>query len=287
LRTFTSTIKEESLHPGEEKVIIQKDGYGVITHMWFGGNYKHYDKTIIRIYIDGELKPSIESEMFMMHGIGFNDEDIFSTQMIGKTGHPSGIYNTYKIPFGNGIKVTVQFNEQVNEENKFWSIVRGTDDIPVNIGNINLPKSARLKLQKLENYTAKPLEEFDIYNSKCKNGALFLVSMSAQSTNFNYQESCIRGYFNSEEAEFLSSGLEDYFLGTYYFMCGKYQSDLAGVTHLVKDKEFSGYRFHHTDPIFFSNDFRLTCRCGEKVGDLVFHNPQPTDYAVYVWAYEW
>jgi len=287
VKTFTSSIKEQYICPGEEKVIFERENYGVITHMWFGGNYQYFDKAIIRIYFDNAKKPSIEARMYMMHGIGFNDTDSFSTSMLGKTGKTGGIYNCFKIPFQNGIKITVQMDEKATEKDWFWSIVRGTDDIPVVIGGIALPKSAKLKLQKLEDYQAQPLEEFNIYNTKANNGAVFLVAMSAQSTSFEFRESCVRGYFNSNEPELLSSGLEDYFLGTYYFENGKYQNDLAGITHLVRNEEFSGYRFHVNDPLFFAVEFRLTCRCGEKIGYKVFHNPQTTLYTTYVWAYEW
>jgi hypothetical protein len=43
----------------------------------------------------------------------------------------------------------------------------------------------------------------------------------------------------------LSSGTEDYFLGTYYFNRGGYHNALAGCTHLkstARGWEFSGYR---------------------------------------------
>lgn len=287
MKTHTHSIKEQYLHPGEEKVIYEREASGVVTHMWFGGCYQHYDTALLRIYYDHEEVPSIEARLFMMHGIGFSDSDAFTTSMMGKTGHPGGLYNNYQIPYQNGIKITVQMDDRATEKDLFWSIVRSTEGIPVRIGGITLPETARLKLQKLEIYQATPLEEFNLYQSHAENGAVFMTALSAESSNFEYMESCVRGYFQSETPELLSSGLEDYFLGTYYFQKGKYQSDTAGVTHLLTDKEFSGYRFHTNDPLFFSGEFRLTCRCGEKIGDKVFHHPQPTVYTSYVWAYEW
>ena len=41
----------------------------------------------------------------------------------------------------------------------------------------------------------------------------------------------------------LSSGLEDYFLGTYYFDTGRYYADIAGLTHFDKaTRRFSASR---------------------------------------------
>ena len=88
------------------------------------------------------------------------------------------------------------------------------------------------------------------------------------------------------QPQLLSSGLEDYFLGTYFFNRGKYQTPVAGLTHLVNN-EFSAYRFHDDDPIFFQKGLRLTCRCGEEHDGHTFGDPQETTYSTYTWVYEW
>jgi hypothetical protein len=101
----------------------------------------------------------------------------------------------------------------------------------------------------------------------------------------------MRAYFGSDtKPQFLSSGLEDYFLGTYYFNRGLYHLPQAGLTH--KDEttnSFSAYRYHDEDPVVFGNGFRLTCRCGERRGEKTFGttgHPQPAKYTTYAWIYE-
>ena len=99
----------------------------------------------------------------------------------------------------------------------FWWIVRGTENLPCEIGGVKLPEDARLKLHKVENYKAKRLEEFDMCLTK-NAGLLYQTTMAVRSPNLNYQEGCVRAYIDGEEKPILlSSGLEDYFLGTYYF----------------------------------------------------------------------
>lgn len=267
--------------------------------MWFGADFKGYGQTMIRVYVDGEPAPSIDMEFLLGHGIGFNDDHApWTTSKMGKTGSPSGIYNTFRIPFGKEIKVTAQLGSESPEKPKFWWILRGTENLPVTLGGVRLPDGARLKLHKLENREFAPLEEFDMCNVGGK-GALFLVTIAARGLlpsarkerwqDLSYMESCIRAYFNGEkEPLLLSSGLEDYFLGTYYFNRGRYYSDVAGLTHLDKKKaEFSAYRFHDEDPVFFQNGLRLTNRVGEKFGKQVFGDPPKTRYTTYVWLYQW
>ena len=297
LKTFGTMGKElKVLRKDTEHELFSYNGKGVITHMWFGGSFKGYENTMIRVYVDGEELASISFELFLGHGIGFNDKHApWGTARMGKTGDPSGVYNTYKIPFGTEIKITGELAPEAVEDKFFWWIIRGTENLPLEISGVRLPDNARLKLHKLENYQAEPLEEFDLCDLDGA-GMLYMVAMEAKGLrdtdhwkDLSFMESCIRAYFGgASEPVFLSSGLEDYFLGTYYFNKGRYENMLGGLTHLDKDKnEFSGYRLHEDDPVFFQDGMRLTNRCGEKIGDKVFHDPPKTRYTTYTWVYQW
>ena len=168
------------------------------------------------------------------------------------------------------------------------------ENLPVVLGGVRLPDSARLKLCKLENYKAQPLEEFSILDASSA-GMLYQVTVAAQAGNFTYLESCVRAYIDgAAEPMLLSSGLEDYFLGTYFFNRGTYHNDVAGLTHKDdKDHSFSAYRFHEEDPIFFTKGLRLTLRCGEQIGNQKHAEKTqtwkapPTTYTTYVWMYQW
>ena len=297
LRTFGTMGKEvRPLSKSKEAVLLTHEGTGCLTHMWFGGAFKAYGETRIRVYVDGEREASIDMELLLGHGIGFNDPTApWGTERMGNTGGDSGIYNTYRIPFGKRVKVTAQLSEEADENPLFWWIIMGTENLPVQLGGVTLPDSARLKLYKLEDYVAEPLEEFTLCQVKGA-GALYQVTMEAKGLrqsnhwkDLSFMESCVRAYVNDgRDMIYLSSGLEDYFLGTYYFKKGTYANRLAGLTHLDKEEnEFSAYRLHEDDPVFFQKGLRLTNRCGEKIGDKVFHDPPKTRYTTYVWLYQW
>ncbi len=300
LKTFGTMGKElQILKKEQETELFNYEGKGCLTHMWFGGDLNGHEDMSIRVYVDGEEQASIDMELFLGHGIGFKDSYApWGTELMGNMGRTSGIYNTYKIPFTKKVRITAQLspNADVSErEPTFWWIIRGTENLPVVFNGIRLPDDAKLKLYKLENYTAEPLEEFTMADVQGA-GMLYQVSMEAKGLrdtdhwkDLSFMESCIRAYENGgTEPMFVSSGLEDYFLGTYYFNTGRYANKLAGLTHFDKEKrEFSAYRFHVDDPIFFQDGLRLTNRCGEKIGNKVFHDPPQTTYTVYTWVYEW
>jgi hypothetical protein len=297
LKTFGTMGKQvKVLGGGQEAELFAHEGKGCLTQMWFGGSFKGYERTRIRVYVDGERQASIDMEMFLGHGIGFGDDHApWGIARIGKTGQPSGIYNTYRIPFGTSVRVTAQRAPDAEKDPVFWWIIRGTENLPVTIGGARLPDAARLHLYKLEGYQAKPLEEFSLCDVK-GTGALYQVTIAAKALrqsgswqDLSFMEACVRAYeTGATEPLLLSSGLEDYFLGTYYFNKGRYYTPIAGLTHLDKqDNSFSAYRFHEDDPIFFQNGLRLTCRCGETLNGETLHDPPPTQYTTYVWLYRW
>ena len=292
VKTFGTMGKEEKpLGGGAEAELFRHTGKGCLTHMWFGGSFPDYGLTRIRVYVDGEAEASIDMELMMGHGIGFQDPAApWGIERIGKTGQPSGIYDTYRIPFARSVRVTAQRGKDKPGNPAFWWIVRGSENLPVEVGGVRLPEKARLRLYKVEERLTKPLEEFAMYSGR-GSGALYQVTIAGKSTNFDFLESCVRAYIGGATAPLmLSSGMEDYFLGTYYFNRGKYYTPVAGLTHLVPDKEFSAYRFHDADPLFFQNGLRLTIRAGEQIGDKVFGpkpGPAETTFTTYVWVYEW
>lgn len=286
---------ERALEGGVEAVLFEHEGKGCLTHFWFGGNFKGVEDTRIRYYVDGEETPSIDMDLYMGHGIGFNDNHApWATKHIGKVGKRNGIYNNYRIPFGKSIRVTAQRSAEADDNPQIWWIIRGVKNGRVQLGGVDLPKGARLKLYRNENFEAKPLEEFDLCNVEGR-GAVFKVAIAAKSTSLTYLEACIRAYLGgSEEPLFISSGLEDYFLGTYYFDTGRFYADMAGLTHFDRkeNKSFSAYRFHDEDPIYFQDGLRLTNRCGEtEHGETEsqqgYLNPPRTTYTTYTWVYEW
>ncbi len=291
--TFTHVGKEEQpfLASAEAQLALQ-EGTGYLDHMWFGGDFKNFKTLRIRIYVDGEQVPSIDMELGLGVGVGFQDPTApWGNTYAGITGSPSGIYCNYRIPYTKSLRVTAELPAGVPRDTVFWWIIRGLENFPLEVAGFQLPAQARLRLSKLENFNAQPLQEFDLARVRGR-GLVFQVTMAARSSSLEFMEGQMRAYFGeASEPQYLSSGLEDYFMGTYYFNRGIYHLPEAGLTHKDEsDSSFSAYRYHDRDPIVFSAGIRLSCRCGERRGDKTFGptgNPRPTTYTTYTWTYEW
>ena len=172
---------------------------------------------------------------------------------------------------------------------------------PLILGNLQLPANTRLMLYKNGNVSLEPLQFLDLANIQNSAGALFQVTLAANSTDFNYLEACMRAYIDgSNTTTWLSSGTEDFFLSAYYFNEGLFYSDNSGLTYIEKPGTMSAYKFFETDPLLFTKSFTLRWRCGETVGSgkndcpnlyngsrLASPKLANTVVTTYTWVYEW
>ncbi len=130
------------------------------------------------------------------------------------------------------------------------------------------PGNTRLRLYKNEDVPLSPYEFLTLVNVTSGSGAVYMVTLQANSTDYNYLEACFRLKVNGEDGyQFLSSGTEDFFLSAYYFNSGKFHADNAGCTFLDGKGAMSAYKFFENDPILYTSKVEMVWRCGETQGD--------------------
>lgn len=82
MKTFCSIGKGTGALDGHlEATLLDHAGSGCLTHMWFGGEWEGYGETRIRVYVDGEAKPSIDMELALGHGW------IWKSRTVGRRPH--------------------------------------------------------------------------------------------------------------------------------------------------------------------------------------------------------
>jgi D-arabinan exo alpha-(1,3)/(1,5)-arabinofuranosidase (non-reducing end) len=262
--TFGTAIKEQHLGGiGKETLLFSREnGPGLLQNIWFTGSWLGYEYTRFRIYVDGEAEPSIDYELFMGHGIGFGDPTApWGTKRFGKNAIGGGVFNTYRIPFSKSIRITAEPTSDVVGPLVFWFYCRGITNAQVQLGDLQLPSSARLKLYK-NTGTFNPLEFVTLANVTSP-GALLQFTLSASSSNWNFLEAMVRVFANgAKEPLLLSSGTEDYFNSAFYFDVGRFWQPLSGVTHFTEVENpffhsVSAYRFHEEDTVTWS---KVCCR---------------------------
>ena len=99
-----------------------------------------------------------------------------------------------------------------------------------------------------------------------------------------------------------NTGTEDYFDSAFFFNGGQFHLEVSGFTHYKEissnQLEWSAYRMHDIDPIFFTDGFRYDWRNGDVVDDRGFKciidqggrmvgNPTQSIVTAYTWVYVW
>ncbi len=233
----------------------------------------------------------------------------------------TGLVNTYRIPFGSSIIITLSHPIQ---ECTFWYIVRGVENMPVVLGDLVLPNSARLRLYKNEAKKLSPFEYYTLASVQNKSGALFLSTLKANSSDLTFLEACYRVQIDGGEPMLLSSGTEDFFLSAYYFNKGTFHTPNAGLTAMQSPGFITAYKFFEEDPVLFTKSLVLRSRCGEDAHHCLTNTTQrfspgaagsctvtpagrkicyprrdeknpanytvtlaPTEVTTYTWIYEW
>eukprot|EP00051_Salpingoeca_urceolata_P017817 m.245747 g.245747 ORF g.245747 m.245747 type:complete len:470 (+) comp19054_c0_seq3:1593-3002(+) len=290
---------------------ITSGSTGVMSHFWSTCSPECEAGAIVRYYFDGETTPSIEFSPPMAAGVGFDDPKApWGTKWFGMgagNGGGQAWFNNFKMPFQSSVRVTVQ--HKTANFGGFYIIVRGAlVDSNIRIGEVELPKNARLWLQKYEGPLA-PLEYLTVANaSKGTKGLHFMSALSVGNDGtggLNFLEGCYHLYSPPEQAfpgTLLATGTEDYFDSGWYFNAGEFHLPVSGFTHINQNKtntEWSAYRFHEMDPIRFNDGFKLEWRCGDaldpatnlkcftqKGGNTVGH-PTCGHVVSYAWVYTW
>jgi hypothetical protein len=210
-----------------------------------------------------------------------------------------------RIPFQKSIRVTGKLPSTSTDNKIIWVIVRGTENLPTSFHGFQLPPTARLLLQKIENQVYDPLAWVPVADVPSGHGLLLSHTLAVVSGNMNFLEGCYHAYPDHSQSfpgVITSTGTEDYFDSAFYFNAGQFHFEVSGYTHFKQLEnggvEWSAYRMHEIDPIFFYNGFRFLWRNGDVVDDRGFKcildqgghpagSPTQSNVTSYAWVYVW
>lgn len=291
------------------KWTVAEGHYGVMTHFWMTAKSPVPDGTLVRYYIDGEKTASIQFLPPLACGTALgassDDSSPWGTKWFGKGAKDGAWFHNFRVPF-QSIRITIQ--HLTGTHNGMYFIVRGTRDLPINIGGIDVPvaaRKARLQLQVFDK-EVEPLEYVPVVDVEAgKSGLLFMSTLAVKSGNKNFLEGCYHAYTPHDQAfpgTIVSTGTEDYYDSAWYFNAGEFTLPVSGFTHLEGNRStlsWSAYRFHEMDPMPFTNGFRFVWRNGDATdpstglkcaiedGGKVVGSPTKSEITAYAWVYTW
>jgi hypothetical protein len=260
---------------GQRVTIGGVDGRGYISHLWLtfpGWFWQHWApdaaisptilKTLIlRIFWDGATRPAVEAPVGDFFGNGLCEAPTFTSRYFGMSS--GGFYCSFPMPFANGFRIEFEnLDANVDADLFLKAIYQLSEDVPVDAAYFHA------QFRTSRNPGGEPIEILDTRGRGHYVGCT--LSMQAEERNYlSYLEAPEYVFIDDDGAtpSFVGTGLEDYFLGGWYFREGPFAGDVHGVpSKNVFDSSVAMYRVHTADAIRFRSNVRFA-----------FVNPWPTE----------
>lgn len=293
-RNFGSVIRGASLPPAGAVAFEHTctSAPCAVTQMLFASVYPgqrsgapfDWQHASISLFIDGEATASIAVSALELGWVSDfasrpeydgsragpmydNSGRPWGTTYFGHTAVSGGTYSTVRVPFSKSIRVLVQPAPGTTTDSEYWFDVRGVEALPVILGELELPPSARLKIHRVNNRSLAHLEMVTIATAPAgTSGAILGTKFDGTSDDFTFLEACPRFYPTSASDEppmYLSSGAEDYFLSASYFDAGTFITPESGLTFKDTKGGIGAFKMHTRDLLLFHDGMRLVWRNGD------------------------
>jgi hypothetical protein len=273
-----------TLTPGETLTILDTDGPGTISHMWFtiGDSEQYYFKRIVlRIYWDGETTPSVETPIGDFFGFGNGLSYSWQSAPLS-VGNNQGMNSFFPMPYAHHARVTITNDGKESLRALYYSIDYRTESHSLPANTLYFHAQYR-QAQPTRGWTSQwytggdPLVNYKrnldgkdnyVWFEARGHGHFIGVTMSVLQNQDGWWGEGDEMFFIDDEATpqtINGTGAEDYFLGAWDFGGSPFSYPLYGAP--VVGQELAGsrssvYRFHLDSPIPFTKYMKATIEHG-------------------------
>jgi len=248
---------------GETVTLADIDGSGAINQIWMTptGNWRF---SILRIYWDDEVNPSVECPVGDFFASGWGKFAPLSSLAVCV--NPGSAFNCYwEMPFRKRCVITMT-NIATEHMTLFYQI---------NYIETEVPESCAYFHAQFRRINPLPYKEVYTILDGVKGKGQYVGTYLAWGVNNSgwWGEGEVKFYLDGDR-EFptiCSTGLEDYFCGSYNFenketrQYQEYSTPYAGLHQVIRpdgvyasQQRFGMYRWHITDPVRFEENLTVT-----------------------------
>ena len=250
---------------GEKVSVGEVQGSGYVAQLWItfpGWFWQHWAadrpvsqtilKTLIlRIYFDGSEEPQVAAPVGDFFGNGLCEVASFTSQYLGMSS--GGFYCSFPMPYRTGFRIEMENLDETIDTEVFLNVLyQVTDGAAAELPYFH----AQFRTGSNPGPEPIPIVEAQ------KKGTYIGCTLACQGEERNYLsflEAPEYAYVDDlTRPRIVGTGLEDYFMGGWYFREGPF----AGPTHGVPVKDalrsvVAMYRVHDRDAIYFDREFRF------------------------------
>ncbi|MBS1852722.1 MAG: DUF2961 domain-containing protein [Acidobacteria bacterium] len=273
------------LKPGEELVLFDEKGPAEIRHIWIttsSAEAYHLKKIVLRMYWDGETKPSVEVPLGDFFGLNLGNYKVFNSALV-VVAPDKGLNAYFPMPFARSARITATNDGTRTADDFYWNIdwVR-VPSLPANTAYFHAQYRQCSPCQGWYhgNFYGNNFKEAR-QDPRWKNtsGDQNYVMLEAQGNGqfigvtFSVLQNQWGGWNEGDEMFWIDgearprihgTGGEDYFNGAWGFS-SLFSFPLIGLTEFQgweAGSRFSHYRWHLEAPVRFHKSIRATIEDG-------------------------
>lgn len=281
------------VEPGQTITLMDADGPGMITNMWFGGYSGH--SFIFRAFWENQEFPSVEAPLSAFFGCAYDEnvEDENGNYLTFNSAlmlvAPSRSMNSYfDMPFRKHARLTLE-NRGTEPQYLFYTISGWYGDVEPDAGYFHAVYRQEHPVTKGKAYT--------VVENVQGRGAFIGITLASGMNGANtcWVEGEAKMYLDGDQYPTMNyTGTEDYFLGSFAFGNDQtlhkyqpYQGLYGGMFAVLGDmqsqynhqRRFLLYRWHVKDPVYFEQSFTM------KLDNLGWTGPRYDDYTSVAYYY--
>ncbi len=268
LTTFNLETRSKTIPipRGQRVTIGEVEGTGYIANLWMtfpGWFWQHWNESaeisptilktlILRIYWDGAESPAVEAPAGDFFGVGLCEPANFASRYFGLSS--GGFFCKFPMPFRKGFRIELENVDETIDTIVFMNVLYQLNaDVPENSGYFHA--QFHTGYNEGPDPTRIALFEGRGHYVGCT------VSMQGKDRGYlSFLEAPEYIYVDDdwETPRIAGTGLEDYFMGGWYFREGEFAGPYHGLP--VKDAlnaSVAMYRAHEEDAIHFAKRFRM------------------------------
>ena len=268
--------------PGATEVVLDADGPGAITHIWFAvadHEAMALKKVVLRMYWDNEQTPSVEAPIGDFFGLGLGECVVWQSEVLSVS-PVCGLNSFFPMPYAHHARVTVENQGKQPIWGLFFNIDYRKDHVPLPEETLYFHAQYRQAqpnrglapdFTNNQDLRADGLTNVDgrdnyVWMEARGKGQFVGVTMSVlQNQDSWWGEGDEMFFIDGDTLPTLQgTGAEDYFTGAGDFRTA-FSFGLAGAPVVgaeVAGSRSSVYRFHLEAPIPFEESMRATIEHG-------------------------
>ena len=293
-------VDSRVLNPGETRTVLDVDGPGAISHIWFtisSPEPYHLKRIVLRMYWDNESEPSVEAPIGDFFGLGTGDYVSWQSEMLS-VGNSRAINCFFPMPYAKHARITLANEGKMAAGAVYYNIEYRTNSnsLPPHTlyfhaqyrqasPNIGWTGAWYANSDPLVYYNRNETGNDNYVWFEAKGEGQYVgVTMSVlQNQDGWWGEGNDMFFVDGNPTPALAgTGSEDYFLGAWDFGGTPFSYQLYGAPLVGKEEagsRSSVYRFHLDSPIPFKRGMKATIEHGHA-------NHRSDDYSSVAYWYQ-